>query len=644
MNPDTGTEKLLERAAPTDPDRDEASSPGRERGELRRRGRSGEVHAPVERMSYRKALGLLFSRSTGARLLLANIGTIALAFADAVGVLLVMPLMQLLTGSPQDQGTLGFISGLLGDPPRNTLAIYLAVITFGTFLVKGTLAICFRWWVLGFISKQDAATSTRLLQYYLEAPYGLHLRRSSADLIRTMNDAVRSVYSQVVSNGINIISEVLTMVAVAVALIVVAPVPAMLLVAYFVVAVGLFYRLIRPMAHRAGVHMVETWETIYLGAMHALGGIKEIKIRHKSDYFLQKYAAARLENAEAQRRGAFVGDLPKYVFEVVFILGIGAVMVVVFATTPSSDAVGVLAVMAAAGYRLLPSATRLTSAMGAVRLGRPSLDVVLADLELAKRDEAPEVDDNVPALRVHDGIELDRVTFFHDGRDVPAVHDVSFTIPSGSSAALVGASGAGKSTLVDILLGLYQPFSGRVCADGVDISQVLPAWQRGVGLVPQDVYLLDDSLRANIAFGESDDEIDEQQLQDAIVAAQLVDFVAELPEGLDTFVGERGVRLSGGQRQRIGIARALYTRPSLLILDEATSALDNETEKRVASTISALHGQVTVILVAHRLSTVRDVDQVVFLDEGRVADIGGFRELQLVNDDFARLVELGRLA
>jgi ABC-type multidrug transport system fused ATPase/permease subunit len=253
-----------------------------------------------------------------------------------------------------------------------------------------------------------------------------------------------------------------------------------------------------------------------------------------------------------------------------------------------------------------------------------------------------------PSPRAHElgelrEIRVEGVTFTHDGREDPAVKDVSFSVPAGSAVALVGASGAGKSTIVDIMLGLYSPSSGRVTANGTDIRTILPEWQQSLGLVPQEVYLLDDDLRANIAFGEPDDQIDETRLAQAIAGAQLEELVASLPEGLETFVGERGVRLSGGQRQRIGIARALYTRPRLLILDEATSALDNETERRISETIHALHGSVTIIIVAHRLSTVRDCDQVVLLDGGEVAAVGGFEELQLVSPDFARMVELGNL-
>ena len=210
--------------------------------------------------------------------------------------------------------------------------------------------------------------------------------------------------------------------------------------------------------------------------------------------------------------------------------------------------------------------------------------------------------------------------------------------------AIVGPSGAGKSTLVDVLLGLHEPGSGRVTADGIDIASELSRWQRSIGLVPQDVYLLDDSLRANVAFGEPEGKIDETRLAEAIELAQLGELVAQLPDGLQTTVGDRGARLSGGQRQRLGVARALYLRPHLLVLDEATSALDNETERRITETIDSLHGRLTIVVVAHRLSTVRNCDRLIFLNEGTVESVGTFDEVRRDNTTFAALVDLADLA
>ncbi|UOE42757.1 ABC transporter ATP-binding protein [Agromyces larvae] len=594
----------------------------------------------------RSTFRLLFSAPTRHRLTLGTLGTVATGFADAAGVALIVPLMQLLSGAAVDQGVLRWLDELFGSPGRETLAMYLAIITFGAFFLKGVAVIGFRWWLLGFLGREEAEMSTRLLRYFLNAPYGLHLKRSSADFIRVINDAVHVVFKQSVIGVMNIISELVTIIAVSITLVILVPVPAFLLLAYFLLIVALFYSVVRPAAKHAGTRLISSIARVYEGAMHALGGIKEIRIRHKAPYFLRRYSRARHDYAAAEHTAAFLGELPKYLFEVAFILGIAGISLYIFATMTPAESVSALAALTAAGFRLLPSVTRLVSSMSTVRLGRPSYEVVLADLrdaELAEENEAADDQVTAPFARLRRDVRFDNVTFTHDGRERPAVDNVSITVPVGESVALVGPSGAGKSTIVDLLLGLYAPESGTIRADGIEIHDMLPAWQQSVGLVPQEVYLLDDSLRANIAFGEEPEDVDPVRLAEAIDGAQLTELVAQLPEGLDTFIGERGIRLSGGQRQRIGIARALYTKPQLLVLDEATSALDNETEQRISETIANLHGTVTIVIIAHRLSTVRDCNEVIFLQDGRVAAAGGFDELQLLNDDFARLVKLGSL-
>ncbi len=594
-----------------------------------------------------KDLFLLMGGPIRRRFNVALIGSVLLSLADVAGVLAILPLMQLLTGSPQDEGTLGIVSGILGHPSSTRLAIYLATFTFGAFAFKGVATLVFKWWLLGFIAEQEAATSERILGYYLRAPYGLHLKRNSADLLRALIDACRNVYTgQIFVGVVNIVSEFFTLVVVAGVLVVVVPGPALVLVGYFAAVGVLLYLVVRPMTARAGQQMLDSYTVIYREAMQAIGGVKEIKIRHKVRFFLESYRRGRAELAASERRAAFFGELPRYILEVVFIFGIGITVVVVFASTPSVEAVAVLAILAAAGFRLLPSAVRLLAAMNVVRFGKPSFDLLVTELAAARELEGealPAGEPGPPRIQLRHQVQVEDVVFAYEGQSEPAVDGVSLCIPVGQAVGLVGPSGSGKSTLIDILLGLQRPSSGRVAVDGVDVSEVLAAWQQSLGLVPQDVYLLDTSLRENIAFGERAEEIDDVRLAEAVTAAQLDDVVAGLPEGLDTFVGERGVRLSGGQRQRIGIARALYGRPTLMLLDEATSALDNDTERRISETITSLRGKVTIVLVAHRLSTVRHCDSIVFLRDGKVASTGTFEELAANDVDFARLVELGRL-
>lgn len=592
---------------------------------------------------------LLLSESTRRKFALGVVGSVVAALTDALGVLAILPLMQLLTGQDSDSGLLGWIRGALGHPSEKNLAIVLAIFTFGAFTIKGVLAVSFKWWLLGVTSQQEAETSARLLRYFLSAPFSLHVKRNSADLLRVLNDAVRNVYTQQTVVGlINIIAETATLVAIAAILVALTPVPALLLLLYFAIAGGVLYLFVRPLTARAGQQMLESYAAIYQGALHALGGVKEIQIRHKVDFFLDSYRRARMQYANSQRTASFFGELPRYLMEIIFIFGIGLLTIFIFSTSPSAESIGVLAILAAAGFRLLPSAVRLLSALNIVRFGQPSYDLVVSELNAAREFERTGRGTSAPpsqplGLDFRDRLRFESVSFRHEGQSELAVDAVSFELPFGSSLAFVGASGAGKTTLVDLLLGLHQPDAGRITVDGTEIAQVLPEWHRHLGLVPQEVYLLDSTLRENIAFGERHDEIDEGRLAAAIRGAQLDDFVAALPMGLETQVGERGVRLSGGQRQRIGIARALYPAPQLLVLDEATSALDNETERRIAETIGQLHGKVSVVMVAHRLSTVRECDQIVFLHDGKVAATGTFSELEAQNAEFARLVELGRL-
>ena len=273
------------------------------------------------------------------------------------------------------------------------------------------------------------------------------------------------------------------------------------------------------------------------------------------------------------------------------------------------------------------------------------MQLVLDDVRSTDLLDAP-ADDPRETRRtpLRDRLDVDDVTYRYPGTAATVLDGVSLSVAAGTSVALVGTSGAGKTTLVDVVLGLHQPEQGRVLVDGVPIDDDLPAWQRSIGLVPQDVYLIDDTLRANIALGEPDDLVDDER-----IAAGGADGPARRArgrrcrEGLTTFVGERGARMSGGQRQRLGMARALYRRPDVLVLDEATSSLDNETERRISDVISTLHGSMTVLVVAHRLSTVRSCDQVVLLEDGRVAAVGTFDEVCERSPTFAHLVRLGRL-
>jgi ATP-binding cassette subfamily C protein len=314
----------------------------------------------------------------------------------------------------------------------------------------------------------------------------------------------------------------------------------------------------------------------------------------------------------------------------------GLIILVTLQGRDHATIVPLLGLYGYAGFRLLPALARVAAKLQRLNFGSAAVNQVYEDyVHLAKAPKLPASD--VAPLPFAREIRFDAVSYTYPGGSRLALKDISLVVPYGASVAIVGPSGGGKSTLVDILLGLLVPDSGRILVDGVDTATSIRAWQRNLGYVPQTPYLLDDTLRRNIAFGVPDADIDEQAVAEAVRMAQLTDLVASLPNGLDSAIGERGIRLSGGQRQRIVIARALYPRPAMLILDEATSELDNLTEREIGAAIDALAGQKTILIVAHRMTTVRNCDVIVFLVEGRIADMGRYDELVARNPNFGRL-------
>lgn len=586
-------------------------------------------------------VNLMFDRSTKIRFLFVLLGSVLIAFAEVAGVAAVLPLMELLTGI-QAGGLLDLLRGWFGDPPQDRLAIYIAGIVVLAFAIKALLTIVIRWWSSGVMARQQVATSTRIFRYYLRAPYQLHTRRGTSDLIRTMNDAVGQAYAQTVQATISAIADLISIVALLGVLLVASPGPAVVAIVYFAVASILLQIYIRPRAHRAGQQVLESSREVYMAAFHALGGIKEIKIRHSQEWFLARFQRARWNSARAGRLAGFLTELPKHILEVMFVLGIGVMTAAIFAGTPSQQAITTLALFATAGLRILPSISRFMGSLTLIRSGQEAWNLVVTELDAAEQYPTSP-DPNATPLAFTDRVRFDDVRFQYDDGTTEVLRGIDLTVPAGHSLAIVGGSGAGKSTLVDILLGLHDPTSGRVLVDGVDIAEDMAGWQRNVAMVPQEVYLFDVSLAENISFDTPREQIDPTRLSEAIRGAQLESFVADQPEGVDTDFGERGSRLSGGQRQRIGIARALYREPKLLVLDEATSALDNETERKVTETVQALSGRITVVVVAHRLSTVRHCDRVAFLKEGRVEAYGTFDEVRQQSPEFNHLVELGRL-
>lgn len=585
--------------------------------------------------------GELLDHPTRVKLLTSLCLSAMLALIDMVGVVAMLPMMQYVTGQAVDGGALGIVNAALGEPPLRVLVASLGLLIFGTFIVKDVASLLVRRWQLNFMARQQVGLSTDLLEGYLSSPYSWHLRQNTSDKLWTVHGAVAMGFSGGLASALAAFTEVLTILFIFCSLLALAPYVALAAGLYFGVAALVVQRYIRPRVQAAGERARAAAEEVSRTSLQPLTAVKEIKLRRAHAQFVDEFRRASARGAEAGVTTSLLADLPKYFLEIVFVLGVGVLAVV--ATTGASAVEGLvlLGLFVAAGTRILPSSVRLINALSGVRFARAPLQHIVSTHRLMRinrsDDVASVVTDEVP----QGDVAVRGLRFSYPEQDETEVlQGVDVDVAMGSSLAIVGSSGAGKSTLIDILLGLQIPSAGTITAGGVSIFDNLPAWQRRIAVVPQEVTLLDASISENIAF---DEPVDPARLKEAVDRALLADLVRDLPRGMDTTAGERGSRLSGGQRQRIGIARALYRDPSLLVLDEATSALDNETERRITDTIEGLRGSVTVVVVAHRLSTVKHCDQLIYMEHGRVTASGDFDEVRRANPAFARLVALGEL-
>lgn len=564
-----------------------------------------------------------------------------LALLETAAIVTVLPLVSIATGAPLDEGAVGIVWRATGSPERAAFGLLLVGAVVGLFIVKDLCTMAFTWWQTGFVARERVKLSVRIFRNVMQSPFVDFRRRSTGEVFRTMTAAVGQMFNSMVSGLITMISGGLTVLAILIALLVSTPIQAGLAMVYFAAAAFAYVRIVRPRVTRAGELMMSGSVESTIAGLQGLNGFKETKIRHSSEHFVQRFEAGIASTERASREGNFYSAITKYLLEILFILGVGGLLAFSFATDSAQGVVGSLALFVAAGFRLLPNISMLVGAINGFRMGRKSLHLVHGELQDAATGSVQEP--IAAPLPFHDEIRLDAVHFRYPGAEADVLRGIDLTIPFGRSIALVGGSGAGKTTLVDVILGLLTPSRGRLLIDGTDVADRPREWQRNVAMVAQDVFLTEDSVRQNILFDVPEEAVDPDRLRRAIDSAQLTDVVSSLPDGLDSSAGEWGSRLSGGQRQRVGIARALYRDPRLLILDEATSALDNETERRITETIDSLSGQVTVVIVAHRLSTVKNVDEVIYLKDGRVAGRGSFTALQRTNADFAHLVQLGDL-
>jgi ABC-type multidrug transport system fused ATPase/permease subunit len=567
--------------------------------------------------------------------------SLLLAALDTLGVAAMVPLTQLISGVEPTTGVLASISGFFGTTDPSKLIPAVAGIVTLLFVVKSAAALVFRWWLLGRTTRVSALSSADLMRSYVLAPYSDHRARRLSETYRNITDATNQSAS-VLLGVTSMVADVLVLGAIITILAITAPLVTLMTVGLFGFFVFGLQHLLRGRQARIGEEVAEASLEAWQFLMPGLEGFREARLTSSANAFVRGFREAGLRRAHASREMGILSDAPRYVLEIVFVVAIAGISILLFATGTPAQAVTVLGVFAAASLRALPTLTRITAGIATIRTGRAGLDIVSrVSEELAvggSHDETPHSDE-----RYAGDITVRGVSFRYPDAATPVLDGITLKIEQNRTTAFVGSSGAGKSTLLDLILGLLEPTEGLIECGGRPILDDRSAWYEGLGVVPQDVFLINDTVAANIAFGVSADQIDYARITEVAAMAQLESLIAELPEGLQTKVGERGVRLSGGQRQRLGLARALYRRPSILVLDEATSSLDNATEFEIAATLRSLQGTITILIVAHRLSTVRGSDKLVFLKDGQIESMGDFESVRSTSADFARLVELGEL-
>jgi len=541
---------------------------------------------------------------------------------EMLGVGVVIPVIVLLTQSDIAAGypAIAPVLEWLGDPSPQALIVGSVLALIGVYLVKFLFLAFLAWRQMRFIFGQQAELSQRLFEIYLRQSYTFHLQRNSAELIRNAVNEVQIFISNVLLPGMTLLADGLVLIGLTGLLLFAEPLGTIVLASIVGAAAWGFLHLTRSRQARWGRTRQHHDGQRIKQLQQGLGGAKEVKLLGREAYFLARYADHNQQSARSFQNQNILQRLPRLWLELLAVAGMAGLILILMAQGQEMTAIlPTLALFGAAAVRLIPSTSRIVGCLQALRFALPVIDVLDRECRLPVPEAPAAPGQSVP---FRDGLILDHVSYTYPGATSPALADASITVRPGEAIGFVGTSGAGKSTLVDIVLGLLIPDSGRVAVDGADIHEQIRLWQDRVGYVPQTIFLSDESLRRNIAFGLPAEQIDEAAVARALKAAQLEDFVRSLPDGLDTVVGERGVRLSGGQRQRIGIARALYHDPAILVLDEATSSLDTDTEAGVMEAVSALHGSKTILIVAHRLSTVAYCDRLYRLQAGHVVEEG----------------------
>ena len=574
-----------------------------------------------------KQLNYIFNRKEKVQILLLFVAAVIGSLLECLGVGVFMPFVNVLMDTSTIQSTwyLNWFYRCLHFQSPESFLMALILVIIAIFVIKNIYMIAEKYIIYHFSYNTQRKISTRLLQSYMSEPYTFFLGKNISELQRSMQEDA-TLFANAVIHFMELMIEVTVCIALGISLFGISQSMTVIILGLLVVCAGFFVSLSKKFSKGLGKECQVYKAKIYQWMNQAISGIKEVKVLNREEYFVDSYQAYYKKYAKGLKISRLLAVIPKYIVEMVSISGllIAIIIKIKYGRTEIIGFIPQLSAFAVAAFRLMPSVGRINEHVNNIMYAAPSIELVYHDLKEVEEliDESRKCKNEVSTAtdnwKFENELQIKKVCYHYPNIEENVIDYADFNIQKGQTVALIGESGAGKTTMADIILGLLTPQYGKIKADGMDIFKNMDLWHKDIGYIPQSIYLSDDTIRNNVAFGVYENEIDNNAVIEALKKAQLYEFVEGLSEGLETVVGDRGVRLSGGQRQRIGIARALYHNPEILVLDEATSALDNDTEAAVMEAIDSLRGEKTMIIIAHRLTTIQNADIIYEIAGGKV--------------------------
>jgi len=594
-------------------------------------------------MKLREKIKIIFTKSELRRLVYIFIGILIMGLFEVVGVSSIAPFIAVVT-SPDlihENVYLNSLYGFFDFQTELNFIVFLGICVISILFISNCYLAFMTSTITYFSSMLTYRLQVRLLENYLMQPYSFFLDRNTSDLGKNILVEVGRVTNGFIMQLLLVLSKVIIAIFLFSLLLYINPIVAITVTLVLGSAYWGIFKLVRQRLLKIGKKATKENYTIYKTADEAMSGIKDTKLHSSEVEFVKRFAVPSKELQRYNAQKTIISFLPRYLFEVIAFGGIIGIIISLISTTTLSDAktfMPIITLYVMAGYRLMPALQQIYSGLTNIKFNLPAFEALVHDFSSSMNEKVEQIQH--ATIPFEDKFEISQLSFSYENSDTKILDKLNLIVYPNTTVGIVGSTGSGKTTLIDLILGLLVPESGFISLDGVEINKHnISAWQNNIGYVPQSIYLTDDTIEANIAFAKSRDKINIDKAIKAAKMANLHKFITTLPDQYKTFVGERGVRLSGGQRQRIGIARALYHDPTVLVLDEATSALDGITENAIMDAINNLSHKKTIIMIAHRLSTVKECDIIHMMKNGRIADSGTYQELMDRNNEFKKMVD-----